>query len=377
MRLSLLLPVVLLAAPVWSPGQIVIRKSGSIDVFVEATPADGNKTSNEVRRLLGETGSVKIVDQPVGARVVRATFDRDSMHGLVLGADGKREFKEDYAWPGDGGVARRFASDIIIALTGRPAVAVGTIAFSGVSDGKREIFACAPDGSNLRLLTQDHNQAESPSLSPDGAELTFTTRQPGYPVIDLLPLAKGSRKRIVSSPGANSDPVFSHDGNRLAFIMTFSGNADLYTARPGGRPHRVTTSPGVESAPSWSPDGGRLAYVYQAEKGNPQVFLTEEGGGVPVPVKSGYAWTSDPDWSPDGTMLALTVRRDGKPAVAVHVLATSQTTVVGPGSEPAWAPDSRHLACVEDGSLVLRDVVTGRKAVLVAGRGARQPSWTR
>ena len=377
MRLRFLLPVVLLALPALSPGQIVIRKSGSIEVFVEATPADSNKTSGKVRKLLEETGSVKIVDQPAGAHVVRAAFDRDSLHGTVHGPDGKREFKEDYPWPGDGGVPRRFASDIIIALTGGPAVATGTIVFSGLSDGKREVFACDPDGAGLRLLTQDHNQAGSPTISPNGARLAFTTRQPGYPVIDLLPLGEGKRERIVSSPGANEDPSFSHDGRRLAFTMTFTGNPELFTARPGGKPHRLTSSPGAESAPSWSPDGRRLAYVYQVGNGASQVFLTSEGGGNPVPVKSGFAWTGDPDWSPDGTMLALTVRRDGKPAVAVHVLATGRTTVAGPGSEPAWAPDSRHLACVEDGSLVLRDIITGRKAVLVAGRDARQPSWTR
>src|SRR2546426_373976 len=65
-----------------------------------------------------------------------------------------------------------------------------------------------------------------------------------------------------------SDPQFSPDGRRVAFVVTMlSEDQDEYLSNiwvgdtAGGEPRRFTTGPKRDTAPRWSPDGSRLAFV--------------------------------------------------------------------------------------------------------------------
>src|SRR5690606_13610206 len=51
-------------------------------------------------------------------------------------------------------------------------------------------------------------------------------------------------RRLTSNPGVELNPIFSPDGQRIAFTGNYDGNTDVYTISIyGGDPQRVTFHP--------------------------------------------------------------------------------------------------------------------------------------
>ena len=66
------------------------------------------------------------------------------------------------------------------------------------------------------------------------------------------------------------------------------GNPELYvTGVGGGGARRLTHTPGVESSPTWSPDGNELIYVSDAG-GAPQLYRIGAEGGSGRRLSTGF-----------------------------------------------------------------------------------------
>jgi dipeptidyl aminopeptidase/acylaminoacyl peptidase len=116
---------------------------------------------------------------------------------------------------------------------------------------------------------------------------------------------------------------FSPDGSRLAFSATrdpdlISGfSADIYTVTvPSGEVKKIVDTPGPDSNPRWSPDGKQIAY--ETANGNQYFFYTDSRiavvpaeGGTPQVVTA--AFDEDPDllrWSPRGIYFSALQKTD-------------------------------------------------------------------
>ena len=115
-----------------------------------------------------------------------------------------------------------------------------------------------------------------------------------------------------------ADPRISPDGASIAFTLVRVDAAedeyrtDLWLARvpaPGANPEppRPLTHDGRSSQPRWSPDGTRLAFVRRpAEAGKPgQLHLLPLAGGEARALTTLAKGAHSPAWSPDGTRLAF------------------------------------------------------------------------
>lgn len=61
--------------------------------------------------------------------------------------------------------------------------------------------------------------------------------------------------------GSNSQPTFSPDGKRAAFVNDMSGTPQVYVQNLGsGAPHQITEVPSGAGSPSWSPLDDRIVY---------------------------------------------------------------------------------------------------------------------
>ncbi len=79
-----------------------------------------------------------------------------------------------------------------------------------------------------------------------------------YHAGDLWSVARegGEARRLTSAPGQEADPVFSPDGEWLAFTGEYDGNVDVFVMpAAGGVPRRLTYHPGVDQAVGWTRDG--------------------------------------------------------------------------------------------------------------------------
>jgi TolB protein len=299
------------------------------------------------------------------------------LRGTVTDHDGKVSLSKSYAGGGRTAV-HRFADDIVQALTGARGIASTKLAFVGTRTGKKEIYTCDADGSNLVQLTHDGAISVSPGMSPDGQSLVYTGYQSGYADVYRITLATGARTRIVKYPGTNSGAKFSPDGGRLALTLSKDGNPEIYvTGSSGGSARRITRTAGVESSPTWSPDGGELIYSSD-DGGSPQLYRSSSSGGSPQRLSTGFGYNTAPNWSPDGKKVAFNTRSGGSFSVAILDLDGGSVRTVGEGEGPAWGADSRHLVFASGSSLVMFDTQTGTRTTLVSGAGKiSEPTWSR
>jgi Tol biopolymer transport system component len=193
------------------------------------------------------------------------------------------------------------------------------IAFVSVED----LYVMSADGSRIVRLTGDRN-ARSFSWSPDSARIVVGTYRyqqgvtvltaPGQPVIIVITSgnevrtievmnAEGGARRAISVAPGDSDPVWSPDGRRIAFLSSRDENWQLYAMNPDGSGVIRLTSEGANDSPVWSRDSRRIAFVVRGD--GIHVANADSRGQTRV-TEVGIS----PAWSPDGRRLAF-VSYDG------------------------------------------------------------------
>jgi TolB protein len=128
------------------------------------------------------------------------------------------------------------------------------IAFTSGRTGKPQIYIMnAADGSGLQRVTVDESEADRPTWSPAPFnEIAFAARTgPGY---DIKVLDVGSRRvnQITHGEGSNESPAFAPGGRHLAFSSTRGGRTQIYTIGRDGRGVRQITRDGNNQMPAWS-----------------------------------------------------------------------------------------------------------------------------
>jgi Tol biopolymer transport system component len=181
-----------------------------------------------------------------------------------------------------------------------------------------------------------------------GPTLSFPTRVDEGPVV----------ARIIQTP------VQSPDGKHLAFsALTHIYSMDL----PQGTPRRVTNEAAREFEPVWSPDGQWLAYVTWSEEGGNIWKVRADGSGAPLQLTKSAAFYRDPVWSPDGQrIVALRCPRssrveafnewDSSPAFDLVWLSSDggDTNVIVPARgalHPHFGPEKDRVYAYSDGGL--------------------------
>ncbi|MGA2531475.1 MAG: PDZ domain-containing protein [Candidatus Aminicenantales bacterium] len=120
-----------------------------------------------------------------------------------------------------------------------------------------------------------------------------------------VPRAGGEAKRLTSSPGAETNPVFSPDGSLIAFTGEYDGNVDVFVMpAEGGVPRRLTWHPAADVVLGWTPDGKRIFFTSgrNAYSRFSELYTVGLDGGLEekLPLPMGY----EAAFSPDGKRLA-------------------------------------------------------------------------
>lgn len=184
-------------------------------------------------------------------------------------------------------------------------------------------------------------------------------------------------------------PALSPDRAKVAFAR--DGSIWIGLVDGGRRPRQIVS--GGASQPVWSPDGRRLAYVAPGVGGQPDLFIVPaDGSGPPVNLTEHTARDLDPAWSPDGARIAFTSNRDGDSDVwAIRLAdgAAAEPLRIAGGlddghtdRQPAWAPDGRSIAFVSSRDNLAGDVfvkrLSGIARNLTRTKSIDQyPAWSR
>jgi eukaryotic-like serine/threonine-protein kinase len=173
--------------------------------------------------------------------------------------------------------------------------------------------------------------------------------QKPLPPVKIVPFA--------SSPGVETDPAFSPDGDQIAYSWNRVDQKeyDIYVKLIGaGTPLRLTRNPGNHDWPAWSPDGSMVAFLQISGKES-GIYKIPALGGVEQqllaidPTNNGAGL----DWSPDGRFIIYSNRDAVNVPIGIFMLSLANLEkhqITFPpdetygDDEPAVSPNGRWIA---------------------------------
>jgi Tol biopolymer transport system component len=104
--------------------------------------------------------------------------------------------------------------------------------------------------------------------------------------------------------GAGTDPTWSPDGARIAFVRATGGHEHLFVANAdGSSATQITEGPADDQTPSWSPDGKDIVFCSahgEEELVQANLFVVHADGTGLVQLTEGDRISCHPTWSRDG-----------------------------------------------------------------------------
>jgi dipeptidyl aminopeptidase/acylaminoacyl peptidase len=308
--------------------------------------------------------------------------------------------------------------------------------------------AAAADGPSHTLEARDLFSLEAASdtqISPDGSKIAYVRRSGDImtdrirPTLWLVDTRTGEQTPLAAGPGAHSQPRWSPDGKRLAYVSTAEGGSAHLFVRwmASGEAVRITGLPDSPAGLAWSPDGRQIAYTmfvpgdgvklgalpakpegaqwappleihsdiqYRTDEegylkpGFSHIFLVSADGGAPRPLSFGSVHDNGPlSWTPDGRAIVFSSNRSpdwaSEPLDSeVYALdpATGDIRALtdrrGPDSEPVVSPDGNRIAYTgfddkrlgyQNSALYVMDRNGGRARLLTGSldRSVDSPVW--
>lgn len=186
---------------------------------------------------------------------------------------------------------------------------------------RAQVFVLSLEGGEAQRVTSLRNGVNSFQWSPDGTRLAVLSRtgpsdtkppssdvrhykHTSYKFNDtgwfddkrghvwVVDVRTGAAKQITSGEDWNdSDPQWSPDGTRIAFVSDRTGkafdesrNSDVWVTNADGTGGltKISDHEEADASPRWSPDGRTIAFVgVVKQRDHPKIWLAPSTGGTP------------------------------------------------------------------------------------------------
>lgn len=227
--------------------------------------------------------------------------------------------------------------------TPAPAAAAGTTPAATAEPQRAQVYLLSMNGGEAKRLTNLKNGVSVFRWSPDGTHLVLVSRtgpsdsradnkdrsdvrhykNSSYKFNDTgwfddrrthlwaIDAKSGEAKQITDGNDWNdSDPQWSPDGTRLAFVSNRTGkeyeenrNTDVWViSASGGKPTKISDHDEADNQPRWSPDGKWIAFTGEVhDRDHPKIYLAPPTGGAPSIlaangldlIPGGLEWSDD------------------------------------------------------------------------------------
>ena len=281
--------------------------------------------------------------------------------------------------------ARAFANAMVEAWGQQKGFALDKIVF--LKHGKQQakgvavpgdLCTCYADGYDIRQHTNDGKMSIFPRWK-DANTVYFISDRSGATQIWEMDVNTERPKVKWSFKGTPTGIAVSPDGTKVAAILSFQGNPELYVLQGDSYTRLTTTKYEVEGQPTWSPDGKKIAFV-RGDK-TQQIWVIDVATKKERRLTSRSRQNIDPDWGKDGRIVYIT--NGGQIAVmepATGDASMQAVTKTGGWEHPSWARDGRHVVANSGKSLFIVDTLKDGdkpRAVFNANGDWISPSWAR
>ena len=157
-------------------------------------------------------------------------------------------------------------------------------------DDQSDIWVVEPDGSGARVLVETPGLDTDPRWSPDGESVVFVTVD-GANNQDVAVVESDGRglRTLVSTPAYEYAPSFTPDGGEVLFVR----DGSIFAISLDGDDERQLTDGPSDANPEMSSDGRRLAFLSRGS-----LYVAAPDGSQPACVVTNQAIGGGPRWQP-------------------------------------------------------------------------------
>jgi serine/threonine protein kinase len=205
----------------------------------------------------------------------------------------------------------------------------------------------------LTPVTATSSNETEPAVTTDGNRVAMTIREANYDIFEiasdrptLVPILATSRNEL--------DPAWSARSSLMAFLTERSGQQEIWLRSANGEWERPLVTPATFTSPTYflgspvfSPDGQHLAFFRRSDVN--RVWTIPVAGGTAVQIAPGDYAQNAATWSPDGEWIAYIQGASGTNSLAKsRIGANAQPEVLADDvlseSKLDWSPDGAWIA---------------------------------
>ncbi|HEV2713461.1 MAG TPA: hypothetical protein VGU26_10230 [Gaiellaceae bacterium] len=245
------------------------------------------------------------------------------------------------------------------------------------------IWTVRSNGSRLRRILRNRQNAKRPRLSPDGRWVAFDgTPPPERPLSDfeiqLVRIDGTGLRTVTRSPDWNVDAQWSPDGAWVAFSRRppeaiDEAGSSICVVRRDGSDLRCL-GPGFGAR--WSPAGTEVVFSAPTGRSRGDIFVTAVQAGEPRLLLATRALEQPAGWSPNGKQILFTRFGDrGDTHVFVMRADGKHVRKLTSGIAAAWSPDGRRILYTRSSRLYAMNADGSRKRWIGGIVRAYEPDW--
>lgn len=214
------------------------------------------------------------------------------------------------------------------------------------------LWSISFSGDDHKPLTSGKASYGTPTWSPDGSKIAYTSSEEGSTQIFVRWMESGTTSSITNLIHSPGNLQWSPDGSKLLFSMS------LPTEKPN-----LATLPTPPEGAEWKEGASVIDYVQYKADGNfdvleetySHIYIISAEGGAPRKLTDGNYNHTSPTWAPDGESILFTADRSGNADLdpnnaqifEMEIESGELTQITdkrGPHSSPVISPDGQYIA---------------------------------
>ncbi len=251
------------------------------------------------------------------------------------------------------------AADTPQPVINAPALAQDLIILSMEENGFAHLFVTIPGKLELTRITAGPWNDITPSLSPDGSRLAFSSDRGGFYDLYLLDLQTGGIQQLTDTPDYDASPTWSPDLAWLAYETLNQTNLDiaLFSLNDPAQSHvLLTDDPASDHSPAWSPNGRQIVFISD-RTGNSEIWLADldrtDSSRLRDLSNTPDSAEEHPAWSADGSHLLWAAEAQTLGYSGIYVWDAARPDRpgewLGDGDWPAWNAAGDQILALLDG----------------------------